>query len=532
MDIGVYILPISDKSPCGEKAKHELEYQEVEGEIQKLTAMSSAQDAINWDRIVELSQRILTKRSKDLTIAGYLCAGLFKKDGYQGICDGLRIYTSLLENFWEGLFPQKIIARGKTIEWLDQRVGTLTIMRVPGAAENQSVLDAYEEIKRLSELIQKRFGSPAPSISNLLSGLTKQAEDVARQQPAVIESEALQQQEILSSEQSAALPSTPPPPASPPAATIPIPQVAVQPGASDTEVINAIRQTIAPLRANNLQSPLPYRLLRCIKWDIVLAVPVADGDGKTKIPAPRAQIRTALDQLVMSANWSALIEASEGAFQDASGTFWLDLQRMTYKGLSSLGYGTAAKAVITETAAFLERFSQISGLKFADNTPFADAETMQWIASQVVSIDKSQLQITASSDEKEGNDLQEALELANQRNLEGALDVLYQGINQQSSYKGKFIRRLSAGKYCLQLGQPVWAKALLEGLYKETKSISIEEWEPVICVEIWKSLYQCYQKLLSSKKIVDEDSMRLCAEQVRDKLFQYDIKSAIGVENV
>ena len=524
MNIEIYIQPINDNSPSGMDTKYDGEYQEIANEIQKLTAMSSAKDAINWDKVVDLSQKILTEKSKDLTIIGFLCVGLFKKEGYQGVCDGLRIYCHVLENFWDSLFPQKLKARKLAIEWLDQRLGDL-IVRSPSPKESQAVLDASELIKRLNELIQERFTEQRPSIPNLISGFSKQVEGIQSLSTA----EEPKPQEIGKQQ---GTPAEVPLITSPAIESVAAPTTMAIPSSAsipqgNTEIINAIRQMASSLRANNPQDPLPYRLLRCIKWDIVYSIPTAGKDGRTKIPAPKTQVSDSLKALIEAGNWLALIEKAENTFQDAGNTFWLDLQRMTYNGLMSMGYENTARIIASETEAFLNRLPGIIDLSFSDGTSFADEETMQWISLQVVSVSYEQLHAEEISGEDDDTDLQEALELITQRNLEGALKVLQQGINQQTSHKKRFIRRLAAGKYCLQLGQTEWAKAILEGLDKEIDTISLTSWETESCVQVWTALYQCYQKLIILKKSGDENAMKQSMEKIRIMLFQHNIRAGI-----
>ncbi|MFH1097788.1 MAG: type VI secretion system protein TssA [Candidatus Desantisbacteria bacterium] len=522
MSIEDYALPISDEFPCGKDMSYEPEYLDIKNEIQKLTAMSSAQDKINWGTVVEISKEILGKKSKDLNIAGYLCLGLFMREGYPGIKDGLTIYCSLLEKFWDGLFPQRQKARGSAIEFLNQRVGNAIEHRDVSKESSVIIQDISELADKLLLLIQERFENPTPSLATLRSALTKQREALP-QLPEVLPPEVLSPQSTLEPVEKPSIQNT-----QVESPVVPVIKPVIQSPTSQTEFIDIIRQMITPFRGISQMNPLPYRLLRCIKWDIVIVPPPADGEGKTKIPAPRSQVSSSLKDMAKAGNWQGLVDASEGAFQDASGTYWLDLQRMTHTGLVLLGYAQAAKAVITETASFLDRFSQIPGLSFSDGTNFADEETNQWISTQVVSLDQSQLQVEAVSNEKDDKDLQDAFELIKQKNLFGALEILQQGINRQASYTGKFIRRLTAGKYCLQFGKLEWAKALLEGLEEEITSISLEKWDPITCVEVWAALHQCYQKMLSSKQISDKNIIIQSEERICHKLFQYDIKSAIG----
>ena len=61
-----------------------------------------------WGDLVELAERLLATETKDVEIAGWLCEGAARLDGFQGLADGLQLVDQLLLRFWdEGLYPSE-----------------------------------------------------------------------------------------------------------------------------------------------------------------------------------------------------------------------------------------------------------------------------------------------------------------------------------------------------------------------------------------------------------------------------------------
>ena len=93
--VSLCLSPLSEESPVGGNAKYETEYLAAQDEIGKITSGSAA----DWQGLVDNCFHLLTQKTKDLNIAGYLCLGLFKSQGYEGLCYGLAIYSGIFTDF-------------------------------------------------------------------------------------------------------------------------------------------------------------------------------------------------------------------------------------------------------------------------------------------------------------------------------------------------------------------------------------------------------------------------------------------------
>jgi type VI secretion system protein ImpA len=118
LDFDKLLQPISGENPAGRPLREDYSpksvYQAVKG---ARTAARTAERTLSreenkptgnlndWVPVLEAGQRILAEESKDLEIAAWLTEALVRKHGYAGLRDGFRLLLSLVEQFWEHLYP-------------------------------------------------------------------------------------------------------------------------------------------------------------------------------------------------------------------------------------------------------------------------------------------------------------------------------------------------------------------------------------------------------------------------------------------
>jgi type VI secretion system protein ImpA len=60
----------------------------------------------DWRPVLQLGTQALAEQSKDLEITAYLIEALVRHHGFAGLRDGFRLARGLVENYWDGLYPQ------------------------------------------------------------------------------------------------------------------------------------------------------------------------------------------------------------------------------------------------------------------------------------------------------------------------------------------------------------------------------------------------------------------------------------------
>lgn len=111
MDIALLLAPISADQPGGSDLSFSPEIDAIQ-EMRReddptldqgewLAALKSA----DWTGVVRSCESILTVKSKDLRVAGWLVDAWARLRGFEGLADGLDLTAGLLEGYWDQLHP-------------------------------------------------------------------------------------------------------------------------------------------------------------------------------------------------------------------------------------------------------------------------------------------------------------------------------------------------------------------------------------------------------------------------------------------
>jgi type VI secretion system protein VasJ len=211
---------------------------------------------VNYALIIELAQKILGERSKDLRVATYLCFALWKAQRFAGLAEGFAAIKILLQDFGEGMYPPKMraAARKGAIEFLTNKLaedlGAEDIEVRPDDAEPlKNALANWTEV-------QKFFAAQMPQWETLLLGVAVAVEKCAGKVPkAKPEPQA-----------KPAGPATGTTGVSAPAASLATPAPALGEIKSEEAAVDFIRKAAFFLRGHDRKSAAPYGLVRCLRW--------------------------------------------------------------------------------------------------------------------------------------------------------------------------------------------------------------------------------------------------------------------------
>jgi type VI secretion system protein VasJ len=264
--------------------------------------------------------------------------------------------------------------------------------------------------------------------------------------------------------------------------------------AEATATVRAAGKTIAEvaklLRKSDPAQPTPYRLLRAGSWVAVNQPPPVEG-GKTRLPAPSADFRKKLAAALESQRWMDLLNLAEDAA--ATSLFWFDLHRLVAVAMDNLGalFLGAREAVGREVVAFVERLPGVTGLVFADGTPFADAATKAWLeaeqqklrgaggggaATRPAAIDDEDAEVKKRFDE--------ARAMVGSGKVAEGLELAHQLANRGADERARFLARLEVGRLAIVGARPVVARATFEALNREVDARGLEAWEPKIAAAV------------------------------------------------
>ncbi len=468
--------PIPGGAAAGEDMAYEDAYLALKSEVD---AMGAATGAVDFAAIVDGASRILTDRSKDVSVACYLAFGLSRTQGFAGLAEGVAAVRAVSELFWDGAFPplRRMRARQSAMQFMAERLNAWAEGKRATPDDRDALEHALAEASALQAFTTEAMGDDAPAFS----GLTRTLREAIRQLPAPVASEPV-------------VPEPEPPPPDEESSTSEAMPTAAGPSASEPDgsatpraalaAVDATFDTILDAQAvvfrvvDFLREQNPYDatallLVRAIRWGAIEQAPSTQ-DGRTYVPAPPEHSRAALASLVADGNSGQTAQLGEALFPDLPYYYWLDLQRMAATALQALGAPASAaySAVVDTTAALVRRIPELPTLAFDDGTPFADALTLAWLEDIAAGSGGGAPRARDASQEA----IAAARTQAGSGDVPGAVATLIAGAGAP---RDRFERGVAAAELCLGAGRPDVALALLDDADDALRAHRLDVWDPV-----------------------------------------------------
>ncbi len=392
-------------------------------------------------------------------------------------------------------------------------------------ASTEETLDGILEVlESLSVIGEEKFGDVAPSfgpmrttveeIRHTVHGLLQKKREVEPDEgveaPATTESAAEPAPEPSWQEPSpGAAPAKPKPRGGP---------IAAEPVDQD-DAFQRVTAVAAYLRRNDPSSPLPYLLLRGLRWGELRAAGT-DVDANL-LEAPPTSARQALKKAANNEEWQQVLELGESAMGLPCGRGWLDLQRYVFRAANELGYYQIASAIRAEVNGLLADYPALRQAGLLDDTPAANPETQAWldeIAGAEAAYappameDATEATWAAPGGGPEVLDANEvALQAARSGRPQEAIEILAREATAEKSGRGRFQRRLQLAQLCISLGHERIAQPILEQLAAEIDSRGLESWEAASTVaQPLALLYRCLEKLNAAPELKQKVYDRIC----------------------
>ena len=511
--------PISTDLPSGEDVRYEPEYEELQTEIEKLSSPTS-QGATDWDKVVGLATTILGEKSKDLLVASYLFVGLLQSQGLEALAPGMNMYRGLITGFWDSLFPLKkrMRARKNALEWwLDKMLGVLNALPKGSTVAKETKRALLEDVEALDDFLRENM-EDAPPLHQLIGALNSLTV------PGEPRPEKQQEPELESEPSPRAYAQAP---AAPKAEDVETPE-SQDPQKILRQGLDIVRNAASLYRGKDPSNATPYRMSRIAAWLGVEMLPPAQ-DGKTRIPPPMEQVKSALDNLDSQGNFKELLEYAESRVGQF--LFWLDLSRYVAEALEQLGYDEALDVVSEETAQYARRLKGIEKLAFSDGTPFADEATQGWIEDITENKaagkapDFPPLTNTASDGEEAriAETYAQAQALLKEKKLFEALDLSQKDLNGAGSERSRLLRRMNMARLLINAKKPRLALPHLLEILEDIDRHGLESWNPDLALE---ALIQVYSGL----RIQRDKEFQERAVTVLDRIARLNPAAAIRIE--
>jgi type VI secretion system protein VasJ len=495
-------LPINEGDFAGTDVRYSSEYEVLEIELSKATALHETA-AIDWQKVRENSELLLSAHSKDLRVASWLIWGLYQRESFPGLQAGLSLLHYLCLNHWDELHPRKARTRAAAISWLIPRLEQALAEHVPIGEQLALFRSLAEQLRALEACLSQHLGAEAP----LLLPLCRRLDDLVKR--------ASQGH---------------PEPGSVGAALAQVKQVASQmlaPGApveNEKEAhksLRSLQDQARPLcaywlkqKASDLRA---LRLARTLLWLPIDSLPERNAEQITALRGLPADKLASYQERYQQDQYADLLVDLEASI--ARAPFWLDGQHLAWQCLEGLNAEQAMREVEIQLALFLQRMSGLEELRFHDGSAFADTQTRAWISSHVMP--HLQTPVTASAPAANDGGSQPAWEVALQEvlpklrkdGLKAAVQQLKKGLAKTRGGRERFFWQLTLARLCYQAKKYELAKTQLESLDQTLQAAGLSDWEPDLALDVLRLLHNCCELLPQNHAVresKEEIYRRLC----------------------
>ena len=492
-----WLAPFPGEHPCGRDPGYEDAFFELKDEAAKL---GDIDDAL----IARSCEQLLKETGKDLRVAGYYTFARLRQDGAAGFVDGIELIAALVERYSEALLPARIEAKKGALELL----ATTRMVDLLESRGEWAPADIERALAALNLLVTRTGEWPEagrPNLEPLVARFERNGEshrDVGQ--------EADSQRHTLQGASGKAT------------STV----------SSSRDLLDQARSMAAWLRDQENGYLPSVRLVRCLRWDTLHESPPADAQFRTRLEAPRAELRQQMKRLVLQKHWHELLERVEGAFMEGVNHLWFDLQYFQHVALDHLGapYSAWRELLRADLALFLERLPGIERIAFNDGTAFADDTTLEWIAKHAVVRDLeagetiAPLPVSADSDDGAAGNWPEieaqARDIAAGQSLESAFAWL-EALPGLRTERQRYLQRFVMARLADHAGRTDTALPLLAELDAATQTVPLVRWEPALAFEVKHQLIKAL-KAMSSRKDADKPALGRRLDQLQAELTVLD----------
>lgn len=508
-----WLEPVSDDHPCGEDVAYTDDFEAIKIELAKLSGM-------DYRLILDASERLLKRESKDLRVATYYIFASLRDRGLAGFSDGLEILCGLLQKFDQSLWPKKPVQKRNALNWLSGE-------RVLDTLKNVGLSDSTELKRTLSALmsLQHYFEGWEEAVRPSLFPLLQYFEESSVRFSSFPTSSSQNQETSAPVEQ---------------VATPQIHQesrgssesLTVTKVNSSKALLDQVRINAAYLREQDDGYWSANKMIRAVRWGGLNGIPPHQ-NGQTRLKAPRADLLANLNRLIHEQQWRDLLDKVEAAFLEGANHYWLDLQYYAWQGQQALGglYLSQVESSLFELKSLLTRCEGLTGLSFDNGFPFVSADTLTWLEQKVMSSTRKQMSSQAiqkaalepsSQEENQESYWQQALLKTQEHGLDAAFAWL-ETLPEWQTGSGQVKKWVMMARLAVSAQKEDWAVKLLEQASKQMQVLTVKEWDKHFTFEVYALWYQLLSENLDNKDIEAVGQL----EFLRTELMQADVVRAL-----
>jgi hypothetical protein len=436
---GRFGAPIGGPDRAGEDPRLTEEFESIGVELGKIGGVE--QEPVDWQRVADLSEHLLTQVTKDLRCGVYWTVAQFFLRGLKEFSSAVQTLADLLTVYGAEIFPRRPKGRFAASVWFAERLEeALEKNQVELTGDELQAIRAPIEqcisIFRDLELDAGAFEAAAASLSKIstIASQEEREEEIRRAFPDGF-----------------------------------------------AEVGLAMLGACGPA-GDDAHTPLKLRMRR---WALWMALPTALDAEKLDCVVAHEEAEE-LERLFEANKWPELLQRSEEVFM--SSPFWLDLSFWSARAASFASGPPAEAAIIGELRALVSRSPEVVDRTDRNGHELASARVREWLSLSVLAADGGD-----SIEEPASVTLPVELnQLMGQGRMREAMAAASEWITPTYG-RVRFARSVALANAFNEFGAVQESFMVFRGLHSQLRQLTVREWEP-------RLFAACIEGYLASKK--------------------------------
>jgi type VI secretion-associated protein, VC_A0119 family len=486
----------------GENINYDSDFDVLKAEMGKL-------GNVDYDLIESTCKKLLKEKSKDIRVLCFLSYVVMRNEQWGAFADVFEGFVKLAETNYDGMFPDRPRGKQMAIQWMSEPRYNENLVKKPEEKDYDHINRLLQALTKLKTVLEQKFpeGSPFPS------GLHSAAvawEKQCKPKPKV---------EVAAGVAGAA-------------------SSAQDPMETPKQAQTAGKKIARFLIEKEPDKIMGYRLMRCLRWDIIEKAPPAE-NGKPQLAPPAPELLSGPLSALTAKDFKTALDKAESTFAAGVNHFCLGLQRISALASKNIGgpYAALQQTINFETGMLIKRVPELLTLSFSDGTPLCDDAAKEWIASEV----QAQFSASTSGDgsgaraastagvDRVEREMKDAQALAAGGSVEKALDLIQNALRSSSSERDNFRRSIMLCNLLMSAKQPDIALSILESLHEKINNYHLDKWDPDLSVEAWSAMVKVIKMAKGNKPPNVQAAMHEKLNVVVSKISQIDPKKAFSL---
>lgn len=375
-DLAKVIAPFEALEGVGKDFTYQSDFEWLDTEVMKVGSLSH--ESIEWNKIEELSIRILAESSKDLRVLSFLMQALQQKGTWSDMVASLHYLAGFIDPFWEVAYPfnksDKRSAQGRNrllVQILKRSIQALEYLSNEKTC-NADEIKALTEITNQLESVFKQHLIESRELSNLKRVIAQIGEQTVLN--TTTQGSGLDGGQNKKAQGATQLDSM------------------IDIDVTDTEFLPKLTRLFYEIN----EPLLALSIRRLSLWSNINEAPPHEKNGETTLSSPSsgliAKYKGFLNQNNISLDeWAELEESLTKA------PFWLEGHYISAQIISALKGPLYADIIREYLKKFIEKIPNLISLTFNNGVPFISVEAKAWVN------DESRNQSSASLEQLEND---------------------------------------------------------------------------------------------------------------------------------